>query len=86
MESSKPLLKFLHANEDLNLVKLNFFRRLPVSILKSSLLPGQTGSLKVRPDGTVLDGHHRLKVLSDAGEDIHKLPREIIEKRESYDS
>ena len=86
MESSKPLLKFLHANEDLNLVKLNFFRRLPVSILKSSLLPGQTGSLKVRPDGTVLDGHHRLKVLSEQGEDINKLPREIIEKRESYDS
>ena len=86
MDSSKPLLKFLHAHDDLNLVKLDYFRRLTVSDLKLSLLPGETGSLKVRPDGTVLDGHHRIKVLSDQGEDIDELPREIIEKRESYDS
>jgi hypothetical protein len=36
--------------------------------------------LKVRPDGTVLDGHHRISVLEERGEDIHLLPREIMEK------
>ena len=41
MDSSKSLLKFLHAHEDLNLVKPDYFRRLPVSDLKLSLLPGR---------------------------------------------
>jgi hypothetical protein len=45
-----------------------------------SLAPGQHGSLKVRSDGTVLDGHHRLSILSERGEDIDQLPREIMEK------
>jgi archaellum component FlaG (FlaF/FlaG flagellin family) len=48
--------------------------------LKDSLSPGRVGSLKVRPDGTVLDGHHRLQVLVEIGEDVHALPREIIKK------
>jgi hypothetical protein len=51
-----------------------------MSELRSSLAPGQQGSLKVRPDGTVLDGHHRISVLAERGEDIHQLPREIIER------
>jgi hypothetical protein len=36
--------------------------------------------LKVRPDGTVLDGHHRIRVLAERGVDVHWLPREIIKK------
>jgi hypothetical protein len=48
--------------------------------IRSSLNPGQPGSLKVRPDGTVLDGHHRLSVLIERGENIDQLPGEIIEK------
>ena len=75
-----PNLKFLHAESTLNRTKLEQFRCLATSELKSSLAPGQPGSLKVRPDGTILEGHHRLKVLVERGEDIHQLPREIIEK------
>jgi hypothetical protein len=48
--------------------------------LKASLAPGQKGSLKARVDGTVLDGHHRLTVLVERGENIDRLPREIIDK------
>ncbi|HVP45903.1 MAG TPA: hypothetical protein VMT32_04945 [Bryobacteraceae bacterium] len=76
----KPNLKFLHSENTLNRIKLELFRRLSTDELKSSLAPGQQGSLKVRPDGTVLDGHHRIKVLAERGEDIHQLPREIIDK------
>jgi hypothetical protein len=76
----EPNLKFLHAESSSNQVKLEEFRRLDIGVLKSSLTPGQPGSLKVRSDGTVLDGHHRLKVLHERGEDINALPREIIEK------
>jgi hypothetical protein len=32
--------------------------------------------LKTRSDGTILDGHHRIAILPERGEDIHQLPRE----------
>lgn len=73
-----PRLKFLHSEETLNRVKLESFRRLTSDELKSSLGFTQPGSLKTRPDGTVLDGHHRLRILLERSEDIHQLPREIM--------
>ena len=76
----QPRLQFLHSENALNSVKLAQFRRLSTGVIKSSLQSGQTGSLKVRPDGTVLDGHHRLTILLERGEDIDSLPREIMEK------
>ncbi len=82
MDSAKPpKLKFLHAESTLNRVKLELFRRLTTDELKSSLAPGQPSSLKVRPDGTVLDGHHRISVLVERGENMHQLPREILENK-----
>lgn len=73
-----PDLKFLHAENILNRVKLEWFRRLTAEELKLSLAPGQKGSLKARQNGTILDGHHRIMVLVERGENIHELPREII--------
>jgi hypothetical protein len=61
-------------------VKLEVFRRLSTDAIKSSLYPGQPGSLKVRMDGTVLDGHPRLCILLERRVDIHQLPREIMER------
>jgi hypothetical protein len=77
-----PRLHFLHSENLLNAVKLGLFRRLSTEVLKSSLLPGQPGCLKVRPDGTVLDGHHRPSILAERDEDIHSFPREIMEKED----
>jgi hypothetical protein len=45
-----------------------------------SLKPGQQGSLKTRPDGTIVDGHHRIKILRDRGFDVDSLPRETVPK------
>ncbi len=78
--SDRPVLRFLHSEDSLNRVKLAAFRRFSTEAIKASLHPGQPGSLKVRVDGTVLDGHHRLAVLLERAEDIHCLPREIMEK------
>ena len=78
--SPGPALRFLHSESTLNQVKLEHFRGASTGHLLLSLVPGQQGALKVRPDGTVLDGHHRLRVLMERGVDIHHLPREIIEK------
>ncbi len=71
-------LRFLHTEDTLNRVKLEFFHRLSNEELKRSLLPAEKGSLKARPDGTLLDGHHRVRVLIDRGEDGNALPREIM--------
>ncbi len=73
-------LKFLHTASDLNRVKLEGFRRLSTEELTDSLKPGQPGALKARPDGTLLDGHHRLQILIEREADVNGLAREIMEK------
>jgi hypothetical protein len=73
-------LQFLHRESSLIQSKLEELRRVPTEVLKSSLLPGQRDCLKTRHDGTILDGHHRVVILLERGENIHGLPREIIEK------
>ena len=77
---SQPLLRFLHSEESLVASKLALFRRLSTSELVASLRPGLPDSLKTRPDGTVLNRHHRLVVLRDRGEDVDALPREVLLK------
>jgi hypothetical protein len=53
---------------------------MPTHVLIDSLRPGQPGSLKARPDGTIVDGHHRVRVLRDRGVDVDALPREVVPK------
>jgi hypothetical protein len=77
---SQPRLRFLHSDDSLSPVKLAQLRRISTEDLKASLTPDQRDSLKVRSDGTVLDGHHRLRVLMERGEDVNLLPREIMER------
>jgi hypothetical protein len=77
-----PPLKALHGEASLIQVKLETFSRVSTAALIESLGPGQLGALKTRPDGTVIDGHHRVKVLRDRGVDVDTLPREIIPKEE----
>ena len=75
---SQPPLKPLHSDSTLIQDKIVQYDRLSTEELIGSLLPGQTGSLKVRPDGTVMDGHHRLIILRGRGVDVDALPREVI--------
>jgi hypothetical protein len=76
--SPYPPLKPLHSDSSLSEVKLNELNRVPTELIEQSLMPGSKDSLKVRPDGTILDGHHRLKILRSRGIDVNVLPREII--------
>ena len=71
-------MRYLHSEGSLNGGKLAALRRLPTDVIQSSL--EQAGALKTRPDGTVLDGHHRLTILAERGVDIDQLPREIMER------
>jgi hypothetical protein len=76
-----PPLRPLHSEGILIQVKLDTFRALETRALVESLRPGMPGSLKTRPDGTMLDGHHRIAVLKARGLAVDTLPREVIEKR-----
>jgi len=78
--TTPPKLKPLHSEPSLINLKLQIFCKLATEVLIDSLKPGQTASLKARPDGTMVDGHHRIKVLRDRGIDVDSLPREIVSK------
>lgn len=77
---SQPPLKPLHADSSLIQSKLEQFRRLSTEELVNSLKPGHAGALKVRSDGTMIDGHHRIKILRDRSVDVDALPREVLTK------
>ena len=75
---TQPPLRLLHSEAILSRVKLDQFRRLSTVELSESLALGRPGALKERPDGTVLDGHHRIVVLSERGVSVDVLPREVV--------
>jgi len=86
MSSNRPPLKALHPESSLVGSKLDKFRKISTKELVDSLVPGQAGSLKARPDGTMIEGHHRIKVLRERGIDVDSLPREIISREGSGNS
>ena len=75
---NQPPLKSLHPDSSFSAVKLAQHDKLSTTALIESLKPGQPGSLKVKSDGTVMDGHHRLKLLRERGVDVDSLPREVL--------
>jgi ParB-like chromosome segregation protein Spo0J len=77
-------LKSLHSDELLSEAKLEKMRVRATEELLESLLPGRLECLKARPDGTILDGHHRIKVLRERGTNVDTLPREIHEKEDLF--
>jgi hypothetical protein len=76
--SGLPPLKPLHPESSLSSVKLAVFEKFATEKLIQSLAPGQEHCLKTRPDGTMLDGHHRVHVLRGRSENVDALPREVI--------
>lgn len=75
----KVPLRSLHSEGSLSQPKLAVLRKLSTDELIDSLRPGEPGALKVKPDGTIMDGHHRIYVLRERGVDIDALPREHLE-------
>src|SRR5689334_141467 len=70
---SDPPLRPLHSPTVLSQAKLQRFRALGTADLIESLRPGRPGALVTRPDGTVLEGNHRLAVLRERGIEIDRL-------------
>jgi hypothetical protein len=80
MDSAIPPLKPLHLDDSLIKSKLEEYDNRSTQELIDSLKPGQLGSLKTQPDGTIVDGHHRIKMLRGRGVDVDSLPRDIVPK------
>jgi hypothetical protein len=75
--SVPPTLRPLHTDDSLSRAKLAALERLTTEALVASLTPGQEHSLKVRADGTMMDGHHRIFVLRSRGFEVDALRREL---------
>jgi hypothetical protein len=74
----QPPLKPFHPDSSLSPAVLTGLGRRSSQELIDSLRPGQPEALRVRPDGTILNGHHRIKILKGRGVDVDSLPREVI--------
>lgn len=77
-----PPPKLLHPESTLVLGKLAAFEPLSTEMITACLSPGHENCLKTRPDGTILDGNHRIHVLRKRGVDVDNLPREIVARTE----
>ena len=76
--SGQPPLKPLHPESSLSPSTLQGLGKKSTPELIDSLRPGQPEALRVRPDGTMMNGNHRIKILRERGVDVDALPREII--------
>jgi hypothetical protein len=72
-----PPLKLLPPDDSLSLAKLAQLELLTADALQISLLPGRLHCLKVSPEGTILDGNHRIYIFRKRKVDVDVLPREI---------
>jgi hypothetical protein len=73
-----PPLRPLHPAASLSPAKLAKYDRLTTAELIDSLRPGLSESLKARPDGTILNGHHLIHILRGRGVDVDRLLRDIV--------
>jgi hypothetical protein len=81
-EEVRPLLRRIHADETLrsgvSRFSLEYWQQRSSKEIVESLRPGRSEALKVKPDGRILNGNVRIKVLEDRGFDINSLERELI--------
>ena len=76
---SQPPLRSLHPDSSLSQATLGGLAKKSTRELLDSLMPGMPEALRTRPDGLIINGHHRLKLLRERGVDVDALPREVIE-------
>jgi hypothetical protein len=84
-EAGEPPLRRLHPDSTYESDptarrSYEYWKDQPTEAIVESLKPGTNNSrsLKVKPDGTEVDGNTRVRVLEDRGIDIDALPREAL--------
>ncbi|WP_051065452.1 hypothetical protein [Nocardiopsis potens] len=70
-------LKGLHSEKAMKESTLKALRKQSTDEIVDSLKPGGEEALIVKPDGTIMNGNHRIRILQERGYDVDGLPREI---------
>jgi hypothetical protein len=77
-----PPLQRIHSEQTLETgtshIALEYWRKQPTTDIVQSLQPGNIEALKVKPDGRIMNGNTRIKVLEERGVDVNSLPREVL--------
>ena len=80
--SATPPLQRIHSDQTLssgsNRYSLAYWRTRPTDEILRSLSPGLPEALRVKPDGRVMNGNTRVKVLEERGVNVDSLPREAV--------
>ena len=81
-EESRPRLRRIHAEKTLrsgiSRFSFEYWQQRGTEEIIESLKPGKIEALKVKPDGRILNGNVRIKVLEERGFNINSLERENV--------
>jgi hypothetical protein len=81
-DESRPPLRRIHSEGTLESgvgrFSLNYWRGRKTGEVVESLRPGRPEALRVKPDGRVVNGNVRVKVLEERGFDVDGLEREVV--------
>ncbi len=82
VEEPQPSLKRIHSDATItsgsNRFSYDFWRQQVTDDIVQSLRPGADEALRSKPDGRIIHGNTRIKVLEERGFDVNALPREVI--------
>jgi RHS repeat-associated protein len=71
-------LRLIHSPATLSKTILDGLRKKSTQEIVESLKPGLEEALRVKEDGRVMNGNHRITVLLERGVDVNSLPREVV--------
>ncbi|HJQ34471.1 MAG TPA: hypothetical protein VJ866_19990 [Pyrinomonadaceae bacterium] len=81
-DEGRPPLRRIHSDETLESgesgLSLRYWRSRKTEEIVKSLRKGLDESLKVKPDGRVINGNVRIKILEERGFDVNGLDREAV--------
>ncbi len=82
-EVDQPPLKRIHPDptyvtDPEAKASVEYWRTRPTEEIVDSLKPGGRQPLVTKPDGRMMNGNTRTKVLEERGYDINSLPREVL--------
>ena len=69
-------LRYLHPDSSISKASLAYWRKQSTDRIVDSLRPGNRHALKVKVDGTIMDGNTRVKVLEERRYALDSLPIE----------
>jgi hypothetical protein len=81
--SSQPPLRLIHPDSSLRKSSLDYWGKKCDQEIIDSLKPGSKEPRTTYPDGRIIQGNTRIKILRDRGVDVDQLPREIYEPDDS---